>query len=133
MDKFSSSNAKEQGNLNNLCYWAKPRNSKSRLCRFFTDYIPDVQLSNRLSVWEVDQQSIGLLKRVENKVKLIVGKTQSYLHRIWHGHETGQILQESTVFFKPNTLHAIVENLGRLGQCLIRGDRIVIVGGPGNS
>jgi hypothetical protein len=77
MDKFSSSNTKELGNLNNLCYWAKPRNSKSRLCRFFTDFIPHVQLSNRLSVWEVDQQSIGLLKHMENKVKPLVGKTES--------------------------------------------------------
>jgi len=74
---FSSSNTKNQDSFNDLCCWAKPRNSKSRFCRFCTDDIPHVHLSNRLSVLEVDQHSTGLLKRVKNKVKLLLGQTES--------------------------------------------------------
>ena len=73
---LSSSNTKEQGNLIDLCYWAKRRNSESRFCRFSADDVPYVQLSNRLSLLEVDQQSTGLLKHLENKVKPLVGKTK---------------------------------------------------------
>jgi len=36
--------------------------------------------------------------------------------------------------FKQNAPHAtVVENMGKLGHCLTKGDHIIIVGGPGNS
>jgi hypothetical protein len=73
---FSSSNTKNQGNFNDLCCWAKPRNAKSRFCRFSTDVL-HTHLSNGLSVLEVDQHSTGLLKHVKNIVKPLVGKTES--------------------------------------------------------
>jgi hypothetical protein len=77
MDQFSSSSTKNQGNFNDLCCWAKPRNSRSRFCGFSTEDSPHVHLYNGLSVLEVDHHSTGLLKHVKNKVKPLVGKTES--------------------------------------------------------
>jgi hypothetical protein len=53
------------------------QNSKSRFCMFSTGDVPHVHLSNGLSVLEVDQHSSALLKHVKNKVKPLVGKTES--------------------------------------------------------
>jgi hypothetical protein len=74
---FSSRNTMNQCNFNDLYCWAKPRNSKSWFCRFSTDDVPNVHLSNRLSVLEGDEHSTGLLKHVKNKVNTLVGKTES--------------------------------------------------------
>ena len=77
-----------------MIYVVELRNSKSQFCRFSTDDVPHVHLSNGLSVLEVDQHSTGLLKHVKNKVKPLVGKTVRK-EGIRHGQETGQMLQES--------------------------------------
>lgn len=71
----SSNKIKDQNNSNDLCNWTKPKNSKSRSCRFSADNVSHVQLSNRFSVLEVDQQNEGLLKHVDKKEKPLVGKT----------------------------------------------------------
>jgi hypothetical protein len=58
-----------------LCEWSKPKNSNSRSRCVRTEDVPQVKLSNRFSVLEIDQQSIGFLKHMENKVKPLAGMT----------------------------------------------------------
>ena len=74
---FNSRNTKNQGNFNDLCCWAKPRNAKPWFCRFSTDEVPHVHLSNGLSVLGGDQHSTDLLKHVKNKLNPLVGKIES--------------------------------------------------------
>jgi hypothetical protein len=66
-----SSSIREQGKLET---WIKPKNSKSRCCRFSADDAPQVKLNNRFSVLETDtldvgQQSPVLLKHERKCVK----------------------------------------------------------------
>jgi hypothetical protein len=95
----SSNKIKDQNNSNDLCNWTKPKNSKSRSCRFSADNVSHVQLSNRFSVLEVDQQNEGLLKHVDKKEKPLVGKTKNQKRKFLvlgssHGQEIGPMLQE---------------------------------------
>jgi hypothetical protein len=78
----SSSCAKEQDNLNDLCNWIKSQNSKSRSRRFCAGSVPHVQPSNRSSVLEADQESTGLLKHVENRVKALAGKADRQKRKV---------------------------------------------------
>ena len=64
--------------------WSKLKNSKYRSRRFSADDIPHVKLSNRFSVINVDQQSTGFLKHVENKVTPLAGKTKSQKGRFYY-------------------------------------------------
>jgi hypothetical protein len=93
----SSSKIKDQDISDDLCNWTKPKNSKSRSRRFSTDDASHVQLSNRFSVLEGDQQSTGLLKHGNNKIKPLAGKTKSQKRNILllgssHGREVGPML-----------------------------------------
>jgi hypothetical protein len=139
-----SSKINDQDNSSN--FWIKQKNSKSRACRFSADDVSRIQLSNRFSVLEVDQQSSGLLKHVDQKVRSFAGKTKSQRRKIVllgssHGWDIGPMLQEKlgteyevTSIFKPNApLANVAEDLGNLGEDLTNQDHIVIVGGPGNS
>jgi hypothetical protein len=125
----SSSKIKDQDISDNLRSWTKPKNSKSRPCSFSTDDASHVQLRNRFSVLEVDQQSTGLLKHGDNKIKPLARKTKSQKRKILllgssHGREVGPMLQEHlgneyavTSIFKPNApLPNVVEDLRKLGK-----------------
>jgi hypothetical protein len=78
----NSSKIKGQDIQTNLSHWAKLKNSKSRSHRFSADGLLRVQLSSRLSVLEMEQQSTHFLKHVENKVKPLAGKTRTQKRKI---------------------------------------------------
>jgi hypothetical protein len=137
----TSNNIKDQDNSSD--FWIKPKNSKSRAHRFSADDVSHIQLSNRFSVLEADQQSPGLLKQVDQKVRPLAGKTKSQKREIVllgssHGQDIGPMLQEKlgteyevTSIFKPNApLANVVEDLRNLGKDLIKQDHIVTVRGP---
>ena len=153
----TSSKVKDQENSNDS--WIKPQNSKSRARRFSADEVSHIQINNRFSVLEVDQQSPGLLKHVDQEVRSLakkakyqeiktskIKKLQNQKRKIVllgssHGRNIGPMLQEKlgteyivTSIFKPNApLANVIEDLGNLGKDLTKQDHIVIVGGPGNS
>jgi hypothetical protein len=138
------SKIKDQDNSSD--FWIKSKNSKSKAHRFSADDVFHIQLSKRFWVMEVDEQSPGLLKHVDQKVRPLEGKTKSQKRKIVllgssHGQDIGPMLQEKlgteyevTSIFKPNApLANVIEDLGNLGKDLTRQDNIVIMGGPGNS
>jgi hypothetical protein len=129
----TSSKIKDQDNSSD--FWIKPKSSKSRAHGFSADDVSRIQLSNRFSVLEADQQSPGLLKHVDEKVRPLAGKTKSQkrkivLHGSSHGQDTGPILQEKlgpeyevTSIFKPSApLAEVAEDLGNLGKDLTKPD-----------
>jgi hypothetical protein len=95
---------------------------------------------------EADQQSPGLLKHVDQKVRPLAGKTKSQKREIVllgssHGQDTGPMLQEKlgteyevTSIFKSNaSLANVAEDLANLRKDLTKQDCVVIMRGPGNS
>jgi hypothetical protein len=62
-----SNKIRDKDNTNDICL--KPKNSKSRARRFSADDVSHIRLSNRFSILEADQQSQGLLKHEDMKVK----------------------------------------------------------------
>jgi len=135
---------RDKDNANGI--WLKPKNSKSRARRFSADDVSHIRLSNKFIVLEVDQQSQGLLKHEDMKVKSPTGKSESQKKKVLllgssHGRDIGPMLQnhlgteyEVTSIFKPNKLlENVIEDLANLGKDLTKEDHIVIVGGPGNS
>ena len=70
----NSSKIKDQNISDDLYNWSKLKNSKSSSRRFSADDVPHVKLSNRFSLLDIDQQSTGFLKHMENKVKPLAGK-----------------------------------------------------------
>jgi ribosomal protein S1 len=58
--------------LNDL--WLKPKNSKSRDCRFSADDVTHIQLSSMFSVLKADQKNTVLFEHVNNNVKTIPEK-----------------------------------------------------------
>jgi hypothetical protein len=76
--------------------------------------VSHIQLSNRFSVFEGDQQIPGLLKHVHQKVKSLAEKTKSQKRKILllgssRGRDIGHMLQEKlgteygvTSIFKPS-------------------------------
>jgi hypothetical protein len=62
-----SNKIRDKDNANDI--WLKPKNSKSRACRFSADDVSHVRQSNKFSILEVDQQNQGLLKHEDMKVK----------------------------------------------------------------
>jgi hypothetical protein len=67
-----SNKIRDKDNANNI--WLKPKNSKSRAHRFSANDVSHIRLSNKFSIQEVDQQSQGLLKHEDMKVKSPTGK-----------------------------------------------------------
>lgn len=148
----TSSKVKDQDNSSG--FWIKPKNSKSKAHRFSADDVSHIQIKNRFSVLEVDQQCPSLLKHVDQKVRSLAGKLKNQqikksknqkrkivLLGSSHGQDIGPMLQEKlgteyevTSIFKPNApLANVIEDLENLGKDLTKQDHIVIVGGPGNS
>jgi hypothetical protein len=89
----------DQDISDDLYNWNKTKNSKSRSCRLYTDDASHVQLSNRYSLLKVDQQSTGLLKHRDNKIKPLAGRIKNQKRKILllgssHGREVGPMLQE---------------------------------------
>jgi hypothetical protein len=124
-----SSKIKDQNISEDLCNWTKKIHSNFRSRRVSTDDAPHVQLSNRCSLMEVDQQSISLLKHGDNEMKPLAGKIKSHKRKILllrssHVRQVGPILQEhlGTEYvvistFKPNaSLANVVEDLRKLGK-----------------
>jgi hypothetical protein len=121
-----SSNIREQSNLESRC---KPKNSKSRCCRFSAGDA-GVKLSNRFSALktdtvDVDQQNQVLLKHECERAKSVTEKIYSKRKILFwgssHGREMGPMLQETLgkclIMFKPNApLANVVEGLGKLGK-----------------
>jgi hypothetical protein len=70
----TSSKIKDQDNLSD--FWIKPKISKSRTCRFSADDASHIQLTNRFSILKADQQSTGLLKHADHRVKSLAGKAK---------------------------------------------------------
>jgi hypothetical protein len=135
---------RDTDNANDI--WFKPKNSKSRAYRFSADDVSHINLSNKFSILEVDQQSQGLLKHEDMKVKSPTGKSKSQKKKILllgssHGRDIGPMLQkhlgteyEVTSIFKPNApLENVVEDLANLRKDLTKKYHIGIVGGPGKS
>jgi hypothetical protein len=135
-----SSSIREQGKLET---WIKPKNSKSRCCRFSADDAPEVQLNNRCSVLETGTLDVGqhcpvLLKHECREVKPFAGKTESkrkvLLLGSSHGRKIGPFLQENlgtefhiVTIFKPNaSLTKVAEDLGKLGKGLTKQGHIII-------
>jgi hypothetical protein len=67
-----SNKTRDKDNANDI--WLKPKNSKSRARRFSADDMSHIRLSNKFSTLEADQQSQGLLKHEDMKVKSPTGK-----------------------------------------------------------
>ena len=75
-DVSNTSKFKDLGITDDLCKWSKPKNSKSRSRIVSTEDVPQVKLSNRFNVLDINQQSTGFLKHMENKVKPLAGMTK---------------------------------------------------------
>jgi hypothetical protein len=74
---YTSSKTKVQDISTEPSIWAIPKNSKSRSRRFSGDDTYHVQLTNRFSTLDVDQQSSDFMKHVKDTVKSIHGKTNN--------------------------------------------------------
>ena len=109
------------------------------------DDVSYIGLSNIFSTLDLEQQSQGLLEQEGMKVTSLKGKSKVRRKKILllgssHGRDIGPMLQEHlgteyevTSIIKPNAPLENVEDLENLGKDLTKKDRIVIVGGPGNS
>jgi hypothetical protein len=137
----TSSKITDQDNLSD--FWIKPKNPKSRTHRFSADDVSHIQLTNRFSIPKADQQSKGLLKHVDHRVKSLAGKAKSQILLLGSSHwwDIEPMLQESLGtkcdlmnIFKSNApLTNVDEGLRYLGKDLTKEDHFVIVGGPGKS
>ena len=80
----NTSKIKDLDISDDLCKWSKPKNSNSRSRRVCTEDVLQVKPSNRFSVLEIDQQSTGFSKHMENKVKPLDGTTKFKKGRFYH-------------------------------------------------